>query len=52
VPTSLSKVYDFTNIWFRFEYVPPTKAEAAGLPHAELIRHGDLRSPRLSSYTD
>ena len=52
VPTSLSKVDDFTNIWFRFEYVPPTKAEAAGLPHAELIRHGDLRSPRLSTYTD
>ena len=29
---------------FRIEYVPPSKADATGLPHADRIRHGRLRS--------
>ncbi|HUR60290.1 MAG TPA: GDYXXLXY domain-containing protein [Opitutaceae bacterium] len=32
------------SISFRLEYVPPTRADSAGLPHAELIRHSRLRS--------
>ncbi|MDP3070489.1 MAG: GDYXXLXY domain-containing protein [Opitutaceae bacterium] len=27
---------------FRLEYAPPAKADVAGLPHADLIRHGRL----------
>ena len=34
--------------WFRIEYVPPGRAEVAGLPHAESIRHARLRSRRFS----
>jgi hypothetical protein len=38
---------EITETWsasFRLEYAPPDKADAAALPHADLIRHGNLRS--------
>lgn len=41
---SLSQLNGASNLWFRFEYVPPTGAESAGLPHTKLIRHVPLRS--------
>lgn len=39
---SLETLRQEWNVWFRIEYVPPTAAECARLPHAELVRHSKL----------
>lgn len=43
-PTSWEELAGNFNASFRIEYVPPTRAEAAALPHAERLRHSRLRS--------
>jgi uncharacterized membrane-anchored protein len=43
-PTALRDVTDAWAAAFRVEYAPPSKADTAGLPHAELIRHSRLLS--------
>ncbi|MGH7945497.1 MAG: GDYXXLXY domain-containing protein [Opitutaceae bacterium] len=43
-PVALRDITDAWSASFRIEYAPPPKAGVAGLPHAELIRHGRLRS--------
>jgi uncharacterized membrane-anchored protein len=43
-PVALRDVTDPWSSSFRIEYVPPPKASVAGLPNANLIRHGRLRS--------
>jgi uncharacterized membrane-anchored protein len=52
VPASLAKLDDASNVWFRFEYVPPTAGECAGLPHAELIQPRSLRTRVFSPAMD
>jgi hypothetical protein len=45
-PTAFA-LRDATDPWsasFRVEYAPPSKIASAHLPHAELIRHGRIRS--------
>ena len=51
-PVSLTNLDDAVNVWFRLEYVPPTAAECAGLPHAELIQTRTVRSRAFSQLTD
>lgn len=48
LPVSLKELGDTFNVWFRFEYLPPTPAECAGLPHAELLQPRSLRSRAFS----
>jgi uncharacterized membrane-anchored protein len=43
-PIALRDVTDPWSASFRVEYAPPTKAATAHLPHADLIRHGRIRS--------
>jgi uncharacterized membrane-anchored protein len=43
-PIALRDVVDPWSASFRLEYMPPSKENVAGLPDAELIRHGRLRS--------
>jgi uncharacterized membrane-anchored protein len=44
LPRPLRDVTDPWSASFRLEYAPPDKASVPRLPHAELIRHGRLRS--------
>jgi uncharacterized membrane-anchored protein len=47
-------LHDVANPWeatFRVAYAPPSKADCAGLPHAELIRHGRLLSRAFNPTT-
>ena len=43
-PMALREVTETWAASFRIEYAPPAKASVTGLPHAELIRSGRLRS--------
>lgn len=43
-PVALRDVTDPWSSSFRIEYAPPSKASVSGLPNANLIRHGRLRS--------
>src|SRR5581483_11607462 len=43
-PVSLEKLADAWGASFRIEYAPPSAADCAGLPQANLIRHTPLRS--------
>jgi len=52
LPESLTKIDHAFNVWFRLEYVPPTAAECAGLPHAELMEPRPVRSRMFSPATD
>jgi hypothetical protein len=51
-PASRTDLHAGLNLWFRLEYVPPTAAECAGLPHAEMIQSRPLRSRAFSPATD
>ena len=50
-PTSLQTLVNDWTASFRVEYVPPSAGDSAALPHAELIRHVDLRSRRFGAMT-
>jgi hypothetical protein len=43
-PIALREVSDPWSASFRVEYAPPSKSAVSGLPNAQLIRHGRLRS--------
>lgn len=50
-PTSLQTLVNDWTASFRVEYVPPSAEDSTTLPHAELIRHVDLRSRRFGAMT-
>jgi hypothetical protein len=41
---ALHQISEPWSVSFRIEYAPPPKESVSGLPHADLIRHGRLRS--------
>jgi len=47
-PTALGRVAQGTAGWFRLVYAPPPAAALAGLPRAELVWHGQLRTPTFA----
>lgn len=48
-PVAIETLADRWDAVFRIEYAPPDAAACVGLPHAEKIRHGTIRSRRFSA---
>ena len=48
-PVSIESLATDWSASFRIEYAPPSAEQSAALPHAEMIRHGSIRSRRFNA---